>query len=67
MTDLVLLSSDREVWGRSWVVGSLLPSQIESLIQSLILLSFVCLLVENDNIILAIEEPAFAGHCHKTG
>lgn len=44
-----------------------LPSQIESLIQSLILLSFVCLLVENDSIILAVEEPAFVGHCHKAG
>lgn len=47
--------------------GPLLPFQIESLIQSLILLSFVCLLIENDNILLAIEEPVFVGHCHMAG
>ena len=47
--------------------GPLLPSQIDSLIQSLSLLSFICLLIENDNIIVAIEEPAFVGHCHMVG
>lgn len=47
--------------------GPLLPSQIESLIQSLNLLNFVCLLIENDNIILAIEESAFVGYYHMAG